>query len=115
MEDKIHRSFKIASYLIFAAIIVDLIVGVLQSHTNPDFDLTIGIETSLMFMTLGYFAFIGKHWVKWVVLFVTVISTVPLIVMPNQALTIPFSLQLFSGFLKITAILMLFLAPKQDS
>ncbi|MCX2450129.1 hypothetical protein OQX61_02490 [Pedobacter sp. PLR] len=115
MEDKIHRNFKLASYLIFLAIIIDVVVGVLHSRTTPDFDIATGIETSLMFMTLGYFAFIGKHWVKWVLLFVTVISTVPLLVMPDQALTIPFSLQLFSGFLKITAIFMLFLAPKQDS
>ncbi|WP_316753788.1 hypothetical protein [Pedobacter gandavensis] len=115
MEDKIHGSFKLASYLIFAAIIVDLVVGVLQSRTNSDFDMSTGIETSLMFMTLGYFAFIGKHWVKWVVLFVTVISTVPLVLVPNQALNLPFSLQLFSGFLKITAILMLFLAPKPEN
>ncbi|WP_316839808.1 hypothetical protein [Pedobacter gandavensis] len=117
MEDKIHKRFKVASYLIFSSIIIDSIVGVIQSHKNPDFEMTIGIETSLMFMTLGYFAFIGKHWVKWVVLFVTVLSSLPLLTMPDQDLSTnpSFALQLFSGFLKFTAILMLFLSPKQDS
>ncbi|MBB2148662.1 hypothetical protein [Pedobacter gandavensis] len=113
MENQIHKSFKIASYLIFAAILIDLIVGVIHSRENANFDISIGIETSLMFMTLGYFAFIGKHWVKWVVLFVTVLSTIPLLVMPDQSMTVPFALQLFSGFLKITSILLLFLVPKQ--
>lgn len=113
MEDQIHKNFKIASYLIFTAIIIDLIVGVIQSRENADFDMSIGVETSLMFMTLGYFAFIGKPWVKWVVLFVTVLSTIPLLLVPNQAITLPSGLQLFSGFLKITAIFLLFLVPKQ--
>lgn len=116
MEDKIHRSFKISSYLIFSSIIIDLIIGVLQSRQNANFDITIGVETSLMFMTLGYFAFIGKEWVKWVLLFVTLLSLFPVLSTPNPEVftNMPFTLQLFSGFLKITAFLLLFLGPKKS-
>lgn len=116
MEDQVHKSFKFASYLIFAAILVDVIIGVIQSRHNPDFEMSIGVETSLMFMTLGYFAFIGKHWVKWVALFVTVLSIFPLLSAPAQQITFnsPFTLQLFSGFLKLTAIILLFLGPKEQ-
>jgi len=115
MEDQVHKSFKFASYIIFAAILVDVIIGVIQSRQDANFELSVGVETSLMFMTLGYFAFIGKHWVKWVALFVTVLSIFPLLSAPAQEIHInsPYTLQLFSGFLKITAVILLFLGPKE--
>ncbi|WP_316822621.1 hypothetical protein [Pedobacter gandavensis] len=114
MENTPDKRFKLAAYLIFGSIIIDLIAGILQSHKNPDFEIGIGLETSLLFITLGYFAFIGKHWVKWVLLFVTVLSTLPLLTMPDQQLgtNTTIFLQLFSGFLKFTAVLLLFLSPK---
>lgn len=117
MENNSHKRFKIAAYLIFGSIIIDLIAGVIQSNKNPDFEISTGIETSIMFMTLGYFAIKGKHWVKWVILFVTVLSSLPLLTTSDQELgsNATVALLLFSGFLKFTAILLLFLSSRQNN
>lgn len=110
MDDKIHPNYKISAYLIFAAITVDVISGFVQWSKNPNFDMTVTAEMSLMFLTFGYFAFIGKDWIKWVILLATVLTIFPLVVTFNQQtndIGVFYISQFISTLLKFSAFIML--------
>ncbi len=115
MEVTVHKNFKLAAYLIFASIVIDLAGGFIQYNNNPDFDIATIVEVALLFMTFGYFTIIGKPWIKWVILMVTVLSVFPLITSKevfSDASPFYFS-QLFSGFLKITSFFVLLFVPQE--
>lgn len=110
MDDKIHSNYKIAAYLIFAAITVDLISGFIQWNKNPNFDMTVTAEMALMFMTFAYFAFIGKDWIRWVILLATVLPIFPLVATFNQQtndIDVFYISQFASSLLKFSAFIML--------
>lgn len=116
MDEKIHPNYKIAAYLIFAAIGVDLINGFIQKQNNPAFDITVLTEVSLMFLTFGYFAFIGKEWIKWVLLLATILTIFPVVAALNQPannLNLFYASQFFSSLLKFSAFTLLSLASKK--
>ncbi|SHE78077.1 hypothetical protein SAMN04488522_1011193 [Pedobacter caeni] len=117
MDDQIHPNYKPAAYLIFAAIAVDLINGFIQKGTNPDFDMVTLAEVSLMFLTFGYFAFIGKDWIKWVILLATILTIFPIVAALNQKanqLNILYISQFFSSLLKFSSFIILSLVPKKN-
>lgn len=116
MDDKIHKNYKISAYLIFAAITVDVINGFIQWGKNPNFDMTVTAEMALMFMTFGYFAFIGKEWIKWVLLLATILTIFPVVAALNQPannLNLFYASQFFSSLLKFSAFTLLSLASKK--
>lgn len=113
MEDKLHQNFKFASYSIFAAVIIDLINGFIQYQKNPDFNIQTVIETAIMFMAFGYFAMIGKIWVKWVLLFITILCTIPLLAVNQEfSINLYYLLHFFSITLKVTAFFLLLRATR---
>ncbi|TKC09651.1 hypothetical protein [Pedobacter frigoris] len=115
MEDTVHRNFKLAAYIIFASVLIDLTGGFIQYNNNPNFDITTTVEVSLLFMTFGYFTILGKSWIKWVILMVTILSIFPLITSKEAfSNASPFHIsQVFSGFLKITSFFVLLFVPQE--
>ena len=72
--------------------------------------MTVTAEMALMFMTFGYFAFIGKDWIKWVILLATVLPIFPLVVMFNQQandIDLFYISQFLSTLLKFSAFILL--------
>lgn len=116
MDDQIHPNYKLSAYLIFAAITVDVVSGFIQWSKNPNFDLTVTAEMALMFLTFGYFAFIGKDWIKWVILLATILTIFPLIATLNQeanGISLFYVSQFFSSLLKFSAFIVLSLIKKK--
>lgn len=114
MQHPIHRNYKIAAYLIFTASAVTLINHVLH-HAKHIATGNLALETTLLIAILGYFAILGKDWLKWVLTFITVISVFALqpILKDFDVYPVYGILSVIACALQIIAMPFLFLAPKE--
>jgi len=114
MQQTIHKNYKIAAYLIFSASAVTLINHFLHYADNIATG-TLALETTLLIAILGYFATLGKDWLKWVLTFITVISVFALQPILKEFDTYPVYgiLSVIACVLQIIAMPFLFLAPKE--
>lgn len=115
MESTVHKNYKLAAYLIFASVAVDLWSAYIQYQQNAEADITRNVEIALLFLTLGYFTIIGKDWIKWIILVVTILTVFPLLAVKEEAVNLYYYSQLFSGFLKVTSFTFLLLLPKHSA
>jgi len=110
---QVHKNYKIAAYLIFAASAVTLANHFLHYADNITTG-TLALETTLLIAILVYFATLGKDWLKWVLTFITVISVFALQPILKEFDTYPVYgiLSVIACALQIIAMPFLFLAPK---
>ena len=113
---QIHKNYKIAAYLIFAASAVTLVNHFLHYTENITAG-TLALETTLLIAVLGYFATLGKDWLKWVLTFITVISAFALQPILKNFETYPVYgiLSVIACALQIIAMPFLFLVPKEGA
>jgi hypothetical protein len=113
MQEPIHKNYKITAYILFTASAVTLINHILHyaKHIATG---NLVLETALLIAILGYFSLLGKDWLKWVLTFITVITTFALqpILKEFDVYPVYSVLSVVTCALQIIAMPFLFLAPK---
>ena len=118
MKTQKHRNYIISSNLIFASAILGIISFFFIYHlANDSKNILNGIFNISFIVGLGFVVRIGKRWVKFLLLALTILG---LLLMTTIAIT--FAHNLYGGIisiiqtvLQIIAVILLFLIPKDSS
>lgn len=114
MSTTIHKNFSIAAYFIFAAAASGLAGFFIYNGKSSGEEVSYAAETALLLVIFGYFALLGKDWLKWVLSFVSVLGLLALPPVIDNFNSNPLHaiLVMLQSLLSFIAFVFLLLAPK---